>query len=75
MKKYVKYMKYGVFPIIFIYLEMLYKISVGSAFSLNFIYPVISAITLGIFVDLLSSLTKKKINRVIGYGLVISACR
>lgn len=72
MKKYVKYMKYGVFPIIFIYLEMLYKISVGSAFSLNFIYPVISAITLGIFVDLLSSLTKKKINRVIGYGLVIA---
>lgn len=69
MKRYVKYLKYGVFPVIFVYLEILYKISTGSEFTWDFIYPVISAITLGIFVNLLSSLVKDKINMIVGYML------
>lgn len=74
MKKYVKYLKYGVFPLIFIYMEMLYKISVGSEFSKDFIYPVISAVTLGIFMNFISSLTKDKINKIIGYTLTTIIC-
>lgn len=69
MKKYGKYLKYGVFPLIFIYLEILYKISVGSGFSGDFVYPVISAVTLGVFVNFVSSLTKDKINAIVGYIL------
>lgn len=74
MKNVVKYLKYGVFPFIFIYLEVLYKISVGSKFSVSFIYPVISALTLGIFVHFLSSLANDKINKIVGYTLTVIVC-
>lgn len=74
MKNVVKYLKYCVFPFIFIYLEVLYKISVGSKFSVSFIYPVISALTLGIFVHFLSSLTNDKINKIVGYTLTVIVC-
>ena len=66
--------KYAVFPILFIYLEIIYKLSVKSAFSANFIYPCISAITLGVIVNFLSSLTKKVFNRIIGYTLLVGVC-
>lgn len=67
-------LKLLVFPILFIYLEVIYKLSVKSSFSLNFIYPCISAITLGVIVNFLSSLTKKIVNRIIGYVLVVGVC-
>lgn len=67
-------LKFLVFPILFIYLEVIYKLSVKSSFSLNFVYPCISAITLGVIVNFLSSLTKKIINRIIGYVLVVGVC-
>lgn len=74
MKNVVKYLKYCVFPFIFIYLEVLYKISVGSKFSVSFIYPVISALTLGIFVHFLSSQANDKINKIVGYTLTVIVC-
>ena len=75
LKKYIKYIKYAIFPLIFIYLELIYKISVKSPFSLDFIYACISAITLGVIVNLLSSLTKKSvINKIIGFGITSIVC-
>lgn len=75
LKKYIKYIKYAIFPLIFIYLELIYKISVKSPFSLDFIYACVSAITLGVIVNLLSSLTKKSVvNKIIGFGITSIVC-
>ena len=68
-KNYRGVIKYLVYPILFIYLEIVYKLSVKSDFAFNFIYPCISAITLGVIIYFLSSLTKKIVNRIIGYVL------
>lgn len=62
------------FPIIFIYMEVIYKISVKSSFSANFVYPCISAITLGVAIKLLSSLGNKLVNRIVGYTLTALVC-
>ena len=56
MEKRIKYVKYLVFPIMFIYLEIIYKLATGSSFSAALVYPVISAVTLGIFVKFITSL-------------------
>ena len=73
-KKFWGVMKFLVYPILFIYLEIVYKLSVKSDFSFNFVYPCISAITLGVIIFFLSSLTKKIVNRIIGYALVVGVC-
>ena len=64
----------ALFPLLFIYLEVIYKISVKSKFSANFIFPCISAITLGLAIKLLSCLTKKLVNRIVGYVLTVLVC-
>ena len=70
-----KYLKYIYFPVIFIYLELMFKIFAGKTFSGNIIFPIFSAITLGGIVALLTSLAKsKKINRIIGYSIVSIVC-
>lgn len=73
-KNYKGILKLAFFPVMFIYLEIIYKLSVKSKFTLDFIYPCISAITLGLIVSLLSSLTKSIINRIVGYALTLGIC-
>lgn len=75
MEKILKYLKYIYFPVIFIYLEIMFKIFGGKTFSGNIIYPILSAITLGGIVALVTSFAeKKKINRIIGYTIVSLVC-
>ena len=73
-KKISEYVKYAVFPIIFIYLEIVYKLATRSAFSVEIVYPVISALTLGIFVKLITSLAGQSINKILGYTILIFVC-
>ncbi len=73
--KSLKYLKYLYFPVIFIYLELMFKLFAGKTFSGNIIYPIFSAITLGGIVALVTSFAeKKKINRIIGYAIVSLVC-
>ena len=74
MEKRIKYVKYLVFPIMFIYLEIIYKLATGSSFSAALVYPVISAVTLGIFVKFITSLAGVKLNKILGYTLVVFIC-
>ena len=73
-KKFKSIFNVAIFPLLFIYLEVIYKISVKSSFSANFIYPCISAITLGIVIKLLSALGNKLVNRIVGYTLTALVC-
>lgn len=74
MGKRLKYIKYMVFPVMFIYLEIIYKFATGSSFSMAVVYPVISAVTLGLFVKLLTSLVGARLNKILGYTLVVIIC-
>ena len=69
-----KYLKYIYFPVIFIYLELVFKIFAGKTFSGNIIYPVLSAITLGGIVALITSFFEKKVSRIIGYTILSVMC-
>ena len=73
-KKIIGFLKIAIFPLLFIYLEVIYKISVKSSFSINFVYPCISAVTLGVAIMLLSSLGNKLVNRIVGYALTVLVC-
>ena len=75
MKKYLKkYLKYIYFPIVFIYLELMFKIFAGGEFSGNIIYPILSGITLGGIVALVTSFFEKKADRIIGYTIISVVC-
>ena len=54
MDKVLKYIKYGYFPLVFIYLEVVFKIFTKGSISTDILYPVMSAITAGIIVALLA---------------------
>ena len=71
MKKYIKYIY---FPMIFIYLEIIFKIFAGINLSGNIIYPIFTGITLGGVVALATSLLNKKADRVIGYLILSVFC-
>lgn len=70
-----KYFKYLYFPVIFIYLEFVFKLFAGKSFSGDIIFPILSAVTLGGIVALVTSFAKnKKVNRIIGYSIVSIVC-
>ena len=55
-------------------MEIVYKLATRSAFSVVIVYPVISALTLGIFVKLITSLAGQSINKILGYTILIFVC-
>ena len=69
-----KYLKYIYFPIIFVYLEIIFKIFAGGEFSGNIIYPILSGVTLGGIVALATSFLEKKADRLIGYTILTLVC-
>lgn len=69
-----KYLKYLYFPAIFIYLEIMFKIFAGKSISVNIIYPILSAVTLGGILAFLTSLFQKKAGRIIGYTIISVMC-
>ncbi len=73
MDKVLKYIKYGYFPLVFIYLEVVFKIFTKGSISTDILYPVMSAITAGIIVALLASVFEKKIGRIVGYAILAIA--
>ena len=73
-KNFVRALKIAMFPLLFIYLEVIYKVSVKSGFSTDFFYPCISAVTLGLAIMLLSALGNKLVNRIVGYTLTSVVC-
>ena len=70
MEKFLANIKYIFFPIVFIYLEVVFKIFSGGSVSGDIIYPIFTAITAGGIVALLASLFEKKIGRIIGYTIL-----
>ncbi len=69
-----KYLKYIYFPVIFIYLELMFKIFADGQFSGNIIYPILSGATLGGIVALVTSFFEKKADRIIGYTMLLVIC-
>ncbi|MBQ9699598.1 MAG: hypothetical protein IJV71_03160, partial [Lachnospiraceae bacterium] len=69
--KIMPYIKYAYFPIVFIYLEVIFKIFTKGTIGGSIVYPVMSAITEGVIVALIASLFQKKIGRIIGYIILV----
>lgn len=70
-----RYVSYAFFPVMFMYLEIIYRIfTKRTLLTLNIIYPILTAVTLGLFVFLLTSSFSKKVNKILGYSILSLVC-